>query len=311
MSNKNIIPIFFATDDNYIPFLDIALSSLIKNASKEFDYKIIILNTGLKEENQEKIKRLENENFNITFADISYAIKDIRDNLKNVFHFGLAAYYRLFIESLFPEYDKILYLDCDIVVLGDISKLYHIDMEGNNIAGVVEQFIVRTPEFRRYTKEALGIDAEDYINSGIMIMDLAKFREQKIQENFIKLISKYNFATIDPDQAYLNFLCKGKIKYLPVCWNREPIEELKCDNPNIIHYALYKKPWQYDDVYLGEYFWHYAKESVFYDEIIKIKESFDDSAKEKKEQANIEIKLKGVEIAESSCTFYSKLVLGV
>ena len=53
--NKEIIPIFFSTDDNYIPYLDIAISSLVKNASREFEYKIIVLNTGLLKENTEWI----------------------------------------------------------------------------------------------------------------------------------------------------------------------------------------------------------------------------------------------------------------
>lgn len=308
-TNKKHIPIFFSTDDNYIPFLDIAIRSLIRNASKEYDYKIVVLNTGILQENIDRIVSQSNDNFEIEFADISYAIGDIKNKLRNVFHFGLATYYRLFIQSLFPQYDKILYLDCDIVVLGDISKLYEIDLEGNTIGGVVEQFILRTPEFSKYTKEAVGVDACNYINAGIMIMDLAKFREQKVEEQFVALINEYNFPTIDPDQAYINFICRGKIKYLDVAWNRTPIEELICDKPNIVHYALYKKPWQYDDVFLGEHFWEYAKESPFYENILSIKENFGEEAKENKERANIEIKKNAIEIANSACTFYNKLIL--
>ena len=68
--NKEI-PIFFSTDDNYIPYLDVAVSSLITNASKEFNYRIIILNTGLNESNIDKIKQNEREKFKIDFVDIS------------------------------------------------------------------------------------------------------------------------------------------------------------------------------------------------------------------------------------------------
>ena len=68
--NKEI-PIFFSTDDNYIPYLDVAVSSLIANASKEFNYRIIILNTGLNESNIDKIKQNEREKFKIDFVDIS------------------------------------------------------------------------------------------------------------------------------------------------------------------------------------------------------------------------------------------------
>lgn len=294
LKNNKIIPIFFATDDNYVQFLDVAIRSLIKNASTEYQYKIIVLNTGLTEENISKIKLLENENFEIRFDDISNSIEDLKNRLPNIYHFGLAAYYRLFIETLYPQYDKILYLDCDIVVTGDISKLYFTDIESNLIAGVVEQFILRTPEFSKYTKEAVGVESKNYINSGIMIMNLKEFRKSRIEEKFTYLINKYNFDVIDPDQAYLNFLCKGRIKYLDVSWNRTPIEDLVCDQPNIVHYALYKKPWQYDDVFLGEYFWQYAKESPFYESIMTIKNNFNDEAKTKKEKAGIEIKEHGL-----------------
>lgn len=303
LKNNDIIPIFFATDDNYVQFLDVAIRSLIHNASKEYKYKIIVLNTGLKEENTSKIKKLENENFEIRFDNISGAIEELKNKLPNIYHFGLAAYYRLFIETLYPEYEKIIYLDCDIVVTGDISKLYFTELENNLIAGVVEQFILRTTEFSTYTKEAVGVEAKNYINSGIMIMNLKEFRKFKIQEKFTYLINKYNFDVIDPDQAYLNFLCKGKIKYLDISWNLTPIENLDCKEPNIVHYALYKKPWQYDDVFLGEYFWKYAKESPFFKSILAIKNGFDDEAKSKKERAGIEIKEHGLRVVEGDNNF--------
>ena len=301
------IPIFFATDDNYVPFLDVSIRSLIDNASKDYKYRIVVLNTGLNKQNTDKIKAMENENFKIDFTDISYAVESLRNKLPVCYHFGLAAWYRLFIQSLFPQYDKIVYLDCDIVVLGDISKLYNMDMQGNNIAGVVEQFVLRTKEFSDYTKLAIGVDAKNYINSGIMLIDLKKFREQNIEQKFTYLINKYNFDVIDPDQAYINFLCKDKIKYLDVAWNREPLECLECQKPQIIHYALYKKPWQYDDVYLGEHFWNYAKKSPFYDDILKIKNSFDDDAKAKKERAGVAIKEHGVDVAFNSKNTFVKM----
>ncbi len=303
LKSKKVIPIFFSTDDNYVKFLDIAVRSLIKNASKDYKYKIIVLNTGLNKENISKIKELENDCFEIDFPDISSKVEDLSKKLPNLYHFGLAAYYRLFIQSLYPEYDKILYLDCDIVVEGDVSKLYETDVEGFFVAGVVEQFILRTPEFSKYTKEAVGVDSKNYINSGIMVMNLKEFRKNRIEEKFTYLINKYNFDVIDPDQAYINFLCKDKIKYLDVSWNRTPLEDLVCETPNIVHYALYKKPWQYDDVFLGEHFWKYAKQSPFYESILIIKNSFDDEAKAKKEKAGVEIKQHGLKVVEGNNNF--------
>ncbi len=299
----NEIPIFFSTDDNYMQYLDVAIRSLIKNASRDYKYRIVILNTGLDREKVDKIRSLEDENFIINFVDITHAIGDIKYQLKNIYHFGLATYYRLFIQNLFTEYDKILYLDCDIVVLGDISKLYFTDLDDNAIGGVVEQFILHSPVFSHYTKEAIGIDSKNYINAGIMIMDLAKLRELQIEERFIDLINTYNFDVIDPDQAYINFLCQGKIKYLPINWNRTPLQDIACESPNIIHYALGEKPWQNDKSYLAEYFWDYAKESLFYDDIKKVRDAYDTLARLKKQRAGIDIQIQGLECALSKNTF--------
>lgn len=301
------IPIFFSTDNNYVPFLDVTIRSLIANASKEYKYHIVVLNTGLDAEKTDKIKAMENENFKIEFADISYAIKDIRDKLPNEQHFGLATWYRLFIQSLFPQYDKILYLDCDIIVLGDISELYNTDLEDNYIAGVIEHWILHSPVFSYYTKKAVGIESKEYINAGIMVIDLKKFRENEIEQKFVKLINTYNFDVIDPDQSYINFLCHGKIKYLPFEWNRTPLETVPCDSPKIVHYALGSKPWHNPDMFLGYHFWEYAKDSPFYDEIIKIRDSFDTLARLKKERAGIDIQIKAFEYADGDNTFKKRL----
>lgn len=304
--NKEI-PIFFSTDNNYLPYLDVAIRSLICNASRDFKYHIVVLNTGLDKEKVNKIKMLEDDNFSIEFKDISYAVKDIEDKLPNEQHFGLATWYRLFIQSLFPKYDKILYLDCDIVVLGDISHLYNIDLEDNLVAGVLEHFILNSPVFSYYTKNAVGIDSDKYINAGIMLINLKKFREQHIEERFVELINTHNFNVIDPDQSYINYLCKGHIKYLPFEWNRTTIEEVECEHPKIVHYALGLKPWNDKEVFLGEHFWDYALKSPFKDDIERELNNFDTLKRLKKERAGIDIQIKAIEYANGENTFVKKL----
>ncbi|MDY6367104.1 MAG: glycosyltransferase family 8 protein [Clostridia bacterium] len=302
-NQKQIIPVFFATDDRYVPFLDVALRSLKDHISKNYIYQIVVLNTGLDKRGTDKILTLTDKNFRVEFADVSDAMGELKDKLPNLFHFGLAAYYRLFIEQMFPQYDKILYLDCDVVVKSDVAELYFTDLEGKWIGGVVDQYVKRTAEFCEYTENAVGVNRENYINSGIMLIDLEKFRENNVENTFIELVNKYNFETVDPDQAYINFICKDKIKYLPVCWNRTPVSSLKCDNPKIIHYALYKKPWQYEDTFLGEHFWEYAKKSPFYKKILSIKRSFGEEERKVKESAGIIIKSECLRIAASANTF--------
>ncbi len=301
------IPIFFSTDDHYIPYLDVALSSLIANASKDYPYRIVVLNTGLCPENVAKVMENECEGFTIQFVDISNHVEKIKTHFKDVYHFSVVTYYRMFIASLFPQYDKILYLDCDLVVLGDISSLYHTEMGDNIIAASPEQFVQNTREFRDYAKTALGVDPDGYVNAGVLLINLKAFREKDIEGKFTKLITEYDFDLLDPDQAYLNYLCQGKILTLPNGWNKEPMT-LPCEGEkNIVHYALYKKPWQYDDVLDGDKFWHYAKRSPFYQKILENRAAFGDAQRAEKEAAAQEILEHAKAIVASDYTF-SKMI---
>lgn len=299
------IPIFFSCDDSYIPYLDVAIKSLIENASQAFEYKIVVLNTGLKEQNVNFVKANEKENFKIDFVDISREVENIKSYLKNVYHFSVVTYYRLFIASLFPQYDKVLYLDCDIVVLGDVSELYFTDLGDNILGGVPDKFVRSTEQFRLYAERAIGVDARKYINAGVLLMNLRQFRKCEIERRFITLITEYDFDLLDPDQAYLNYLCFGKIHALENTWNSIP-SPLPCDEKkDIVHFALYKKPWQYDDVKDGEYFWQYAKKSPFYEHICKQK--LNEAEIAEKQAAAAEILEHALKIVNSDYTFFSKL----
>ena len=306
ITNKDI-PVFFSTDDNYIPFLDVAVRSLIANASKDYSYRIIVLNTGLSADNVSKVKQNERPGFTIEFADISAEVENIKSRFKNVYHFSVVTYYRLFIASLFPQYDKIIYLDCDLVVTGDISELYNTELGENIIAAAPEQFVQSTPEFRVYAERALGVDPDGYINAGVLVIDLEKFRKHRIEEQFVKLITDYDFDLLDPDQAYLNYLCLGKIYTLPNGWNKTPLPNECAGDKNIVHYALYKKPWQYDDVIDGEYFWEYATGSSFYEDILLRRARFDERERAAKEAAAREIIEHAKRIVASDYTFAEKL----
>ncbi len=306
-TTREEIPIFFTADDQYVPYLDVAISSLIHNASKAYTYRLIILNTGIKQEHIDLVKRGEREGFAIDFVDITEQVKDIQSRFKNVYHFSVVTYYRLFIASMFPRYKKIIYLDCDLVVLGDISELYHTDLKGNIFAAGPEMFVQSTPEFRCYAETALGVDPSGYINAGVLVVDLEQFRKHRIEKKFIELITRYDFDLLDPDQAYLNYLCDGRILTLPSGWNKEPLP-LPCEGElNIVHYALYKKPWQYDDVMYGEHFWKYAEKSPYYGEILRRKESFGEAERAEKAAMATEILEHALRIVDSDYTFVTKL----
>jgi lipopolysaccharide biosynthesis glycosyltransferase len=273
-----IIPIFFASDNNYLPYLSVALRSLIDNASKDYKYIIYILNSGVDSDKAQKILNMQNENFEIQFTDVSEKIKpliksfDMEDTL---FYISMATYYRLLIANLFKQYKKALYLDCDIVVLDDISKFYHTDI-GNNILGACYcQVVARDPILREYAKKIVGVDYTHYFNAGVLVMNLEQYRKDKIESKFIELLKKNCCEFIANDQDYLNMLCKGKVKMLDIVWNKMSIRDGYRKKPNLIHYAFFKKPWTDYDVKFDKYFWEYAKKVDFYDFIFNHRKNYD------------------------------------
>ena len=283
MYNKDeLIPIFFTIDDGYAPYLHVALISLIENASEDRKYKIIVVYQELNEENRNNLAALVNnhQNFEIEFKYMKQSLDMITDRIENRLrsdYFTMTIYFRIFIPDMYPEYDKAIYIDSDIVVPGDISELYDTDMH-NNLIGVVKDGSVNdVAELQRYMTESLGLKLGDYFNSGMLLMNMKELRNVKLAEHFLYLLNKYHFDCVAPDQDYLNSMCYGKIEYLDSCWDAMPNRnkpEIK--NPKIIHYNLFDKPWCYDDIQYQDYFWKYARQSVYYDQIKAFKAAYTD-----------------------------------
>lgn len=309
--NKNTIPIFFASDDNYIPFLSVAISSLLENASKEYDYDIIILTSGLKDENMQKIKAYEKDGVNIRFEDVRPKVKNIVEDLALRLrdYYSVSIYYRLFIPSLYPEYKKAIYLDADIVLVDDIAKMYNEDLNGYLVASVTDDVVNSHEAFKKYSEEMIGIRPEKYFNSGVLLMNLEEFRKEKIEEKFLHLLGKYNFDVICPDQDYLNFLCKGKVKYLDKGWDRMPLPDEMFDDNNLhlIHYNNFHKPWNYDDVLYSDIYWNCAKKSNSYEEIMSLKGKYTQEDMRKDDEGFVNLVNQSRRISASDFTFKDKI----
>ena len=183
-------------------------------------------------------------------------------------YYTASTYYRMFIADMFLEYDKALYIDSDTVILNDIEKLFNKKIKDNYVGAITDGVVSGNEIFEKYTKEVLGIKAKRYFNAGVLIMNLKKFREENFYKQFVDLLRKYRFV-VAQDQDYLNVICKDKIKYLANKWNTMPIKEKSKKSPSLIHYNLTLKPWHYLDIPYAEYFWKYAKESYYYDDIRK------------------------------------------
>lgn len=287
MKNKEI-PIFFTIDDAYAPYVSVAINSIMENASKNYNYKIIIIYQNLNKENVEKISSQKKENFKIEFVYMEDTLQSITDRVENKLrcdYFTLTIFFRLFIPEMFKEYDKGIYIDSDIVVPGDISEMYNLDLKDNLIGACPDISVVDIPEIVKYMEHAIGVDRHKYINSGVLLMNLKKMREVKFAQKFLDLLNKYHFDCIAPDQDYLNAMCNGKILYLDKCWDAMPIEgKPELENPKLIHYNLFSKPWCYDNIPYENYFWKYAKNSLFYEEIVEFKNNYSDKQKQSDEE---------------------------
>lgn len=310
---KKEIPIVYAVDDNYAPFLCVSLKSILDNMNKDYFLKVYILNTGISEKNKSRIIEIAEENCNN--VDVEYVdVADRMDSLKDKTHlrdyYTNAIYYRIFIPSLFPQYEKIIYIDCDIVLINDISKLYNVDLGDNIVAAVHEEAMSSFDCFGSYSEEFLGVPRMQYFNSGLLVINTAEYRKETIETKFINLMLSEKFE-VAPDQDYLNVLLKDRVKLVDVGWNKTPIPGKKFPDKliSLIHYKLNFKPWHYKGVRYEEFFWKYAKETPFYDDLIAMRDSYSDKEKQSDEQAFVNLQKMALDYINSSNNYIKKLRL--
>ena len=274
------VPIFYATDEKYAPFLSVSLTSLIANTDPTADttYRILIVHRGLSEESQQIFRQMSTDRIAIELYPMgSYLIEAINSdrNKLNADYVTMTIYFRLFLSEMFPEIDKAIYLDADTIINADIAQLYRIDLGHDLIAAVADNFVAANPETVYYSEEGLGIPCDQYVNSGMLLMNLKAMREGHFTERFVQLLNKYHFESIAPDQDYLNVMCNGRIHYLDRRWNNMTGDGTEGpDHPKIIHYNLFGKPWHYRDAPLADYFWRYAEGSAYYPKLIAILKEF-------------------------------------
>lgn len=303
---KPVIPLFFAVDDNYSKFLAVTLESILENASKDYAYDIVVLNTGLRKESKLLLNKYVNEDVNIEYFDVRMKLQKIAQNLSIRDYYSKATYYRLFIADLFPQYNKALYLDCDIVVLGDISKLYNVDLGDNLVGAIPDGAVQLVDEFVDYVELALGIKKEHYFNAGVLLMNLEEFRSYQLEDKFIDLLGKYTFE-VAQDQDYLNVLCKNRVTYIDDSWNVMPLGNY-VKPVNLIHYNLSFKPWKYDHIQYEEHFWNYASKAQVKEEILELKENFTPQMAKADQEGGARLKVMARKEAYSSNNYYNTFV---
>lgn len=271
------IPVVFAVNNEYIKQLAVSIHSLLVNSMAEFD--IYVLSSNFNETGREKIyslvKNIKNES-SVTFIDLKESIfTDLDKYLSHrdgYSYISKETYYRLYIQDIFKDLHKIIYLDADIIIKYDISELFKVNID-NVYAGViqdawqsyvVEQLDDKTDtrpnlKFSEYFKSIVGKTVSEYFNAGILLLNLDNIRKDNLREKYFRFLNEHHPLEF-MDQDVLNYVFGDNIKFIDYKWNLikdfeiilrnsqnksllRLLEKSK-ENPGIVHYIGPNKPWK-------------------------------------------------------------------
>jgi len=265
MYNKDIAHIVYASDDKFAEILGISLVSLYKNNTDFSDIIVYILDSDISECNKKKLMSLTEKysRSEIKFIQARNVSEELSVNV-NLDRGSLSQYARLFVSSVLPSnLDRVLYLDCDVIINQSISELWNLDLEGNTIGALNDAF-------SKYYRKNIDLEENDIMfNSGVMLIDLEKWRNNLIEQKLMTFIKKKNGKIQQGDQGALNAILSKEtycfdpkynavtiffdFSYDEILIYRKPVNlysreliEKAVDNPVIIHYTtsfMSDRPW--------------------------------------------------------------------
>ena len=270
--DKNIVPIVVHTDNNYVIPTIVTITSLVVNKYKNTPYKIYVLGNKLSHENKKLLSKIPGVEV------IDHVSKFTQFEGKHQ-HVSSTDLFKFDLPDVFSQYDKILYLDVDMIIQRDLSELYHIDLEDNYVAAVKDmQGMVLEHHHTR-------IGLENYFNAGMMLLNLKKMREDNISDRLIDYKLHKDTGHFMSQDA-LNCVFGDKVKYIDPKYNYmwpnlraftdEKIEnfyditEVEWNNirynAHIVHLTNKLKPWKYIEA-CGAGLWA----SYYYKSVLKSK----------------------------------------
>ena len=285
------VVVVFACSENFVPYLSVAVQSIIDNANPSRRYDIVVLTRDISPTSMITLTRqVTSPHVGIGFLDVDAALGDIV--LPHHGHFRPETYYRLLAPQLLPNVDKAIYLDSDLIADDDVAKLYDVDVTGYPLAATRDADTIGQIEgydatVGPYLRDELGMDdPHDYFQAGLILMNLAELRRTVTPEEFLALSTERMWRWLDQD--VLNKVVNGNYVRVHMRWNylmdwqhlrrthivanapadvRAEYEEAAAD-PAIVHFAgPDNRPWLYPDADRAELFWHYAMRSPYLDEI--------------------------------------------
>ena len=250
--------VIYSTDENYAKICLSSIISLLENSRDIEKLRIYIIDNKIESETKKNIRKvIEKYGREVYFLSCQEICKDLKKNN----NFPVSSYARLFIQDYVKE-DKIIYIDADTVIRKNIECLWEKDLGENLVAGVEDPL-------PGYLKEAIQMNKENrYINAGILVINLKKWRKVDFKEKVLKYIENHDYNVVHHDQGIINGLCQGKILYLEPQFNlmpemimmsekqlkrlyklkgfytEEQLEAARKD-PYIVHYIskFYNRPW--------------------------------------------------------------------
>ena len=204
-----IIPLAIAFTPNYFVPAAAMLRSLLDASTGDFEV-ICLVTEDIPERMQQKLLRLGEGRLRFRYLPLKGRMEGIYTDPR----YTEAASFRLLLPELLPEYEKVVYIDCDVIVRQDIGRMYRETELGNNWLGVVFEAPIeqQAERFR-----ALGCDPMRYFNSGFLLMNLDRMREEKVSE---KLLEACRVPYLEfPDQDALNQVCQGHVLPLSPLYN--------------------------------------------------------------------------------------------
>lgn len=270
--------VVFITDENfYIPTIVAIQSFIDSQPTNDKTYCIHIMHKGLSEKQILLFKGMKSKSFSIEIIDVreQYEKLDLSKLANHLCTAKVPALLKFEISDLFEELDSILYLDGDVVIKSDISSIFDIKLYDNYVAGVRDCGVAT---YNKKAHEHLKLNFDKYINTGFMLLNLKKMREDNVREKLYE--AKYTLGDKSKmDQNIFNLVFDDKIHLLPLKYNctfpNDYLEYLfgKLDlgvlnkihrenyksweqvhkNASIIHYSAPIKPWKYSDAMLVSY----------------------------------------------------------
>lgn len=270
--------IVFACDDNYAGYTAVTIQSIIENITSDRKLDIYIFDSGISMKSRESIKKLESKNTSVSFIDID---KDLFKNFPlTIDYISIATYFRLKLPSVLPNISKVLYLDVDVLVNGDIFDLFDIDLNGKAVAAVADPLLNHETQHLH----DIGLTSRDfgYFNAGVLLFDLTRLREIKFETQVEDFLTTYKDKLKFQDQDILNGVLGNDVLFIPPKYNLMPAHRLllKSENENrlklypsaisdvqnakkkgvVFHYCGKEKPWMYSCRHAGcRKFKHYQK----------------------------------------------------